>query len=210
MDQPASAAPSSQPSPVGALAAPRGDGAWQSCVGVVIAVPEPLATDLERWRASFGDPMAELIPAHITLVTTTPATDWDATIEHVREVARGQNPFTVTLKSTGTFRPVSPVVFLNLDEGFDDCTELHAKLQRGPLERPLEFPFHPHVTVAHDVSAASMDSAESQLKGFEASFTVRTMGLYEHDSCGIWRLREELSFGEDQDQGHHPGPDRLL
>lgn len=210
MDQPVSAATSSQPSSVGGLAAPRGDGPGQSCVGVVIAVPEPLAATLARWRAAFGDPMAELIPAHITLVTTTPATDWDATIEHVREVASGQKPFTVTLKSTGTFRPVSPVVFLNLEEGFYDCAELHAKLQCGPLERSLEFPFHPHVTVAHDVSAASMDWAETQLAGFVASFTVRTMGLYEHDSCGTWRLREELSFGEDQDQGEHPGADRSL
>ncbi|MHA7292330.1 2'-5' RNA ligase family protein [Arthrobacter sp. HLT1-21] len=210
MDQPVSATTSSQPSPVGGLAAHHGESAWESCVGVVIAVPEPLAAELGRWRASFGDPMAELIPAHITLVTTTPATDWDATVKHVRDVARGQKPFTVTLKSTGTFRPVSPVVFLNLEEGFDACAELHARLQCGPLERSLEFPFHPHVTVAHDVSAASMDGAETQLAGFEASFTVRTMGLYEHDSCGTWRLREELSFGEDQNQGDHPGPDRLL
>ncbi len=187
------------------MAVPPAAGASQSCVGVVIAVPEPLAAELGRWRASFGDPMADLIPAHITLVTTTPATDWDATIEHVREVARGQHAFTVTLKSTGTFRPVSPVVFLNLEDGFEDCVDLHTKLQRGPLERSLEFPFHPHVTVAHDVSVASLDGAEARLKGFEASFMVRTMGLYEHDSCGIWRLREELSFGQDQNQGDHPG-----
>ena len=187
------------------MAVPPAAGASQSCVGVVIAVPEPLASELGRWRASFGDPMADLIPAHITLVTTTPATDWDATIEHVREVARGQHAFTVTLKSTGTFRPVSPVVFLNLEDGFEDCVDLHTKLQRGPLERSLEFPFHPHVTVAHDVSVASLDGAEARLKGFEASFMVRTMGLYEHDSCGIWRLREELSFGQDQNQGDHPG-----
>ncbi|MHA7273180.1 2'-5' RNA ligase family protein [Arthrobacter sp. TMT4-20] len=206
MDQPISSTTTShQQAPPEGMAVPPAAGASQSCVGVVIAVPEPLAAELGRWRASFGDPMADLIPAHITLVTTTPATDWDATIEHVREVARGQHAFTVTLKSTGTFRPVSPVVFLNLEDGFEDCVDLHTKLQRGPLERSLEFPFHPHVTVAHDVSVASMDGAEARLKGFEASFMVRTMGLYEHDSCGIWRLREELSFGQDQNQGDHPG-----
>jgi 2'-5' RNA ligase len=67
----------------------------------------------------------------------------------------------------------------------------------GPLERTLEFPFHPHVTVAHDVSEASMDEAAHQLRSFEASFEVRTMGLYEHEHSGLWKLREELSFGED-------------
>ncbi|WP_081743357.1 2'-5' RNA ligase family protein [Arthrobacter sp. H20] len=208
MEQPTSATSatsSSHPTPAGCGEAPRSNEAVESCVGVVIAVPEPLAAELEQWRASFGDPMGALIPAHITLVTTTPATDWDATIAHVRQVARSQKPFTVTLRSTGTFRPVSPVVFLKLEAGFDDCVELHTKLQRGPLERSLEFPFHPHVTVAHDVSSAGMDWAEGQLRGFEASFMVRTMGLYEHDSCGVWRLREELSFGQDHYQGNHPG-----
>ncbi|MHA7263631.1 2'-5' RNA ligase family protein [Arthrobacter sp. TMN-37] len=168
-----------------------------TCVGVTLPVPGPLAAELERWRASFGDPMAFLIPPHITLVTTTQATDWEWTLEHVRAVAAKQAPFTVTLSGTGSFRPLSPVVFLNVRSGFKECVELHSRLQTGPLERTLEFPFHPHVTVAHDVSEASMDEAEQRLRSFEASFEVRTMGLYEHEHSGLWKLREELSFGED-------------
>ncbi len=173
----------------------------EDCVGVVIAVPEPIAGELERWRASFGDPMAAVVPPHITLITTTPATDWPATIAHVRSVATIQREFPVTLKSTGTFRPLTPVVYINVAEGFDSCVDLHTRLQQGPLERELAFPYHPHVTVAHDVSDASMDSAEDQLHSFEASFTVRTMGLYEHDTSGVWKLKEELSFGQ---VDHHP------
>lgn len=174
-------------------------------VGVVIAIPDPIASELERWRASFGDPMAALIPPHITLITTTPATDWPSTIEHVRRVAAEQRPFTVSLKSTGTFRPLTPVVYVNVAEGFDSCVDLHQRLQAGPLERRLEYPFHPHVTVAHDVSEASMDSAEHQLGDFEASFTVRTMGLYEHDTTGVWKLREELIFGQNTSAGKESG-----
>jgi 2'-5' RNA ligase len=177
----------------------------ESCVGVVIDIPEPIAAELQRWRASFGDPMAALVPPHITLVTTTPTPDWEATLGHVRQVARAQQPFTVTLRSTGTFRPVSPVVYVNVAEGFDACVELHAKLQQGPLERHLPFPYHPHVTVAHDVTEASMDSAAEQLGGFEASFAVRAMGLYEHDMGGTWRLREELTFGEHDGGETDPG-----
>ncbi|RJU01759.1 2'-5' RNA ligase family protein [Arthrobacter frigidicola] len=168
-----------------------------TCVGVTLPIPEPLAGELERWRASFGDPMAFLVPPHITLITTTPATDWEWTLEHVRAVAAKQGPFTVTLSGTGSFRPLSPVVFLNVRAGFRECVELHSRLQTGPLERTLEFPFHPHVTVAHDVSEASMDEAAQQLRSFEASFEVRTMGLYEHEHSGLWKLREELTFGED-------------
>lgn len=168
-----------------------------SCVGITIPIPEPLATELAKRRASFGDPMAVLVPPHITLITTTPATDWQGTIDHVRRVAKEQRCFTVTLRSSGSFRPLSPVVFLKLDQGFEECVELHEKLQTGPLERDLEFPFHPHVTVAHDVSDAGMDAAVEELDSFEASFPVRSMGLYEHQRSGLWKLREELNFGED-------------
>lgn len=63
------------------------------------------------------------------------------------------------------------------------------------MARELEFDFHPHITVAHDVSDAGMDAAENKLADYDASFTVSSMGLYEHDSSGVWILREELSFG---------------
>jgi 2'-5' RNA ligase len=170
-------------------------GARTGCVGVVIAIPEPMAGELESWRASFGDPLAAVIPPHITLVTTTPVQDWEETTRHVRRIARGQVPFHITLRGTGTFRPVSPVVFLRIAEGFDECVALHGKLQSGPLQRDLEFSFHPHITVAHDVSQAGMDAAEDRLADYEASFTANSMGLYEHDASGVWIQREELAFG---------------
>ncbi|OOP63904.1 2'-5' RNA ligase [Arthrobacter sp. SRS-W-1-2016] len=170
------------------------------CVGVILGFPREVAQELQQWRASFGDPMAEVIPAHITLVTTTPAQDWDATREHVRDVARRQAPFKITISGTGSFRPVSPVVFLKVEDGFEECVGLHEQLQTGPLERDLPFPYHPHVTVAHDVAPESLDEAETVLKNYTATFPVVSMGLYEHDDNGIWQLREELDFGGDADQ----------
>ena len=170
------------------------------CVGVILGFPREVAQELQQWRASFGDPMAEVIPAHITLVTTTPAQDWEATREHVRDVARRQAPFKITISGTGSFRPVSPVVFLKVEDGFEECVGLHEQLQTGPLERDLPFPYHPHVTVAHDVAPENLDEAETVLRNYTATFPVVSMGLYEHDDNGIWQLREELDFGGDADQ----------
>lgn len=165
------------------------------CVGIVIAVPEPMASELREARASFGDPMAAVIPAHITLVTTTETSDWDATLRHVRKVAAAQAPFRVTLQGTSSFRPVSPVVYLNVDRGFEECIALHKEFQSGPLARDLAFPFHPHVTVAHDVSEQSMDEAVKRLDAYQASFTVDSVGLYEHDATGLWKLHEHVQLG---------------
>ncbi|WP_445155023.1 2'-5' RNA ligase family protein [Arthrobacter sp. Hor0625] len=173
-------------------------------IGVILGFPAEIATELRRWRASFGDPMAATVPAHITLVTTTMTQDWDATLDHVREVARSQQPFTVTIAGTGSFRPVSPVVFLNVEDGFGECVSLHRRLQAGPLERELPFAYHPHVTVAHDVAPESLDEAEAALKDYRVSFPVASMGLYEHDDNGIWQLREELDFGTEPDNRRGP------
>jgi hypothetical protein len=54
--------------------------------------------------------------------------------------------------------------------------------------------------VAHDVSPESLDAAEIALSDYSTTFTVDSMGLYEHDSNGIWQLREELDFGSDGDE----------
>ena len=174
-----------------------------SSVGVILGFPPGIAAELQQWRASFGDPLAGVVPAHITLVTTTPTHDWEATLAHVRDVARRQSPFMVTIAGTGSFRPVSPVVFIKVEDGFDECVELHEKLQQGPLQRDLPFAFHPHVTIAHDVSPESLDEAETVLKDYKATFPVVSMGLYEHDADGIWQLREELDFGTETD--NHAG-----
>ncbi len=183
----------------------RGHGHGEGIsIGVILGFPADVAEELGRWRASFGDPMAGVIPAHITLVTTTMTQDWEATLAHVRAIARRQEPFTVTIAGTGTFRPVSPVVFLNVEEGFEDCVSLHAELQAGPLERDLPFAYHPHVTVAHDVAPESLDEAETALKDYRATFPVVSMGLYEHDDNGIWQLREELDFGIERHDGRGP------
>ncbi|MFJ3957763.1 2'-5' RNA ligase family protein [Arthrobacter sp. NPDC090010] len=165
------------------------------CVGVIIGFPEEVANELQVWRASFGDPMAAHVPAHITLVTTTPAEDWSSALRHVRAVAEDSSPFTVTLQGTSTFRPVSPVVYLNVEQGFESCVRLHEALQSGPLARELDFPYHPHVTVAHDVGESSLSDAEQALASYKVSIPVDRIGVYEHVANGFWELREEVLLG---------------
>ncbi len=155
-------------------------------MGVILGFPPEIARELQEWRASFGDPMAEVIPAHITLITTTPTQDWAATREHVRDVARTQEPFNITISGTGSSGLSRLWCSSTSREGFEECVQLHEKLQSGPLERMLPFPYHPHVTVAHDVAQENLDEAETVLRDYRATFPVVSMGLYEHDTNGIW------------------------
>lgn len=164
-------------------------------VGIVIPLPEPLRSELQRIRASFGDPLAETIPPHITLVTGAATDDWERTRGHVRAVSRRWRTFELTLRGSGSFRPVSPVIYLKVDRGWDECVGLHRQLQSGPLDGAPEFDYHPHLTVAHDIAGPAMDRAQASLRGYEAGFTVERIGLFEYASTGQWSLQEELALG---------------
>ena len=157
-------------------------------IGVALSIPEPWATELQDYRTRL-DPSAALIPTHITLVPPTElgADDLAAVEDHLAKVAEAGSSFDVHLRGTGTFRPVSPVVFISLVKGISQTEQLAAAVRSGPLDIDVDFPFHPHVTVAHHVSADLMDRAFDDLAEFECSFEVGEFHLYVHDASDGWR-----------------------
>ena len=170
-------------------------------VGVAIAIPEPYGGRLQARRASFGDAHAGSIPTHITLLPPTALSAARADVgahlsvdEHLSAVAATTEPFEVHLRGTATFRPVSPVVFVPLVEGIAGCELLERQVRRGPLQRDLLFPYHPHVTVAHDLSDQQLDEAFRVLADFDCRFEVREFHLYEHGRDGVWRPEQAYRF----------------
>lgn len=166
-------------------------------IGVSIAIPEPWGSALQDLRAGFGDPLARAIPTHVTLLPPTEIAD-DAMPEvetHLTCVADAERTFPMILRGTGTFRPTSPVVFVQVALGITDCERLEQEVRSGPLLRGLSFPYHPHVTVAHHLPDDVLDRAFAELAGYEAAFDVRGFSLYEHGADGVWRPVRAFPFG---------------
>lgn len=161
-------------------------------IGVAVGLPPALAADLRAWRERFGDPEATLVIPHVTLLTPTVVADSElpAVTRHLAAVAAASAPFPARLAGTGTFRPITAVVYLRLATGGPDCAALEAAVRSGPLEGPRRFPFHPHVTVAQDVPDGVLDAAQRHLAGYDASFDVRSFGLFERVAGGWTALRE--------------------
>ncbi|WP_122818514.1 2'-5' RNA ligase family protein [Nocardioides pantholopis] len=157
-------------------------------IGVAVAIPEPWASQLQDYRTSVGDVTATMIPTHITLVPPTEVAEADlaAVVGHLESVAANVASFSVHLRGTGTFRPVSPVVFVTLVRGISECEQLAAAVRCGPLAVDLAFPYHPHVTVAHDLADDRLDQAFKELSGFECEFDVDDFHLYAHDDGTGW------------------------
>ncbi len=159
-----------------------------STIGVAIAVPEPYATELQVHRAAFGDTQAASIPTHMTLVPPTDVgNSLGVVTRHLGAVACRHAPFGMRLRGTATFRPVSPVVFVNVTEGISSCELLADDIRRGLLEQRYSFPYHPHVTIAHHVDDAALDIAYDTLRDYDASFAIESFQLYKHGTDGVWR-----------------------
>lgn len=169
-------------------------------IGVSIAIPAPHAEMLQAKRASFGDPLAESIPTHITLLppTVVEEDDLDGAVAHLDDVAAAGHTFEIVLRGTGTFRPVSPVVFVQVSRGLVECEQLEQAVRTGPLKRELQFYYHPHVTIAHHVSEENLDRAFAELADFECTFEVREFHLYEHGDDQVWRPVRTFSLNGDE------------
>jgi 2'-5' RNA ligase len=166
-------------------------------IGVALSIPEPWGQQLQDYRASIGDTTAKQIPTHVTLVPPLAIEDdaLKAVEEHLEGAATEVDRFRIRLRGTGTFRPVSPVVFVTLAEGISQCEALADAVRRGPLAVELVFPFHPHVTVAHHLDDEVMDEAYEELADFECAFDVDRFSLYVHDAEAGWQATREFVLG---------------
>jgi 2'-5' RNA ligase len=165
-------------------------------IGVAIAVPEPWGSQLQDYRTALGDQTAEGIPTHITLMPPFEVDlgELPRIEQHLLEASACSNAFRIHLRGTGTFRPVSPVVFVTVVEGISGCEQLAFSVRRGPLETDLQFPYHPHVTVAHHLADDRLDRAFDELASFDCTFVADRFSMYVHDAEDGWVVARDFAL----------------
>jgi 2'-5' RNA ligase len=126
--------------------------------------------------------------------TEVPTGDRAAVSAHLARVARCHPPFTMHQSGTGTFRPVSDVVFIAVARGIGDCELLAGQVRKGPLDRALSYPYHPHVTVAHDVPGDMLEMAYAGLADLSAEFLVDHFTEFEQTPDGSWAVAREYGL----------------
>ena len=94
------------------------------------------------------------------------------------------------------------MVFVPLARGISECEQVERRVRAGPLARELGFPYHPHVTVAHDLPEPALDLAFDKLGSYEARFVAWGFTLFEQGRDHVWRPQRDYPFGA----GGLPGP----
>lgn len=167
-------------------------------IGILLAIPEPFGSELRERRAAYGDPQGAAVPTHVTLLPPTEV--YPGALpeieKHLAAVAERSRPFRMRLRGTGTFRPVSQVVFVRVERGLPECVALEAQVRAGILDRELQFPYHPHVTVAHDLDPAVLDAAQAELSDYDAEFEISGFGLYHREPDCTWSTLRLFDFPE--------------
>lgn len=166
-------------------------------LGVALLVPSPFAAVVDAWRLGLGDPALPRIPAHLTLVPPVNVREdaLGAARGVVRTAAVATRPFTATLGPPTSFMPDNPVVYLPVGGDVDAVHALRDRVFARPLERPLSWPFVPHVTVADDAPPGRIEAALVALADAEVTVTFDRVHLLQEGEGRIWTPIAEFPFG---------------
>jgi 2'-5' RNA ligase len=154
-------------------------------------LPEPLAGFLDSLRC-------ELVPrceakSHVTvlpprpLAMGVPETAWS----DLNDSLNGFPPFRVELTSIEVFEGTN-VIYLSVGAGYRELEKMHAALNRGPMEFAEPFQYHPHVTLAQQLSADEVGTAVALARRrwrefpYSHSFTVDRLTFVQNTVDNQW------------------------
>jgi 2'-5' RNA ligase len=117
---------------------------------LVIYVPGALGQFLDDLRR-------KLVPgcnphAHVSLLPPRPlAVEWPVASNQVRDILNRSTPFEIELTSVEIF-PMTDVIYIEVGRGATELRRIHQAMNAGSLEFQDPFPYHPHITLAQELS----------------------------------------------------------
>ena len=88
------------------------------------------------------------LPAHLTLLPPRHLRGSEiSALESLEEVCGQVEPFEVVLGEAETFVPVTPTVFIRVEQGATRMRDLHDRLNTQALSAVEEWPYMPHLTI---------------------------------------------------------------
>ncbi len=154
-------------------------------------LPEPLGGFLNTLRC-------ELVPrcqakSHITVLPPRPLAygSPDAAWRELSDLLDNFPPFRLELNSIEVFEGTN-VIYLSVGAGYRELKEMHAALNRGPLQFDEPFKYHPHVTLAQELSPEQVEAAAAHARArwrefpSSHSFMLDRLTFVENTADNCW------------------------
>lgn len=158
-------------------------------VGVVLLVPSPYDREIDGLRRACGETALERVPPHITLVPPVNVREEalaDA-LRVVREAASACRPLWLELGPPATFLPTTPTVHLAVgghDEEVAALGRLRDAVFHPPLERHLDLPFVPHVTLVDDAPPERVGPTVAALEAYRVTVPFERVHVLREERHG--------------------------
>ncbi len=183
--------------------APCPPGERINLFSLVTYLPDPLASFIDHLRA-------ELVPgcslrAHITVLPPRPLKGDPAAVS--REIgarAAGFEPFQLEMDEVEIFTDTS-VVYVALTRGFSKMVQLHDTLNQGLAFSDEAFPYHPHITLAQQITPEQLPAVFEHARyrwaefAHERSFVIDRVTFVQATDRNSWIDLAEYRLG-----GHRP------
>jgi 2'-5' RNA ligase len=125
---------------------------------LVAYLKDPVGEFVEQLRRELHPPLSYLA-AHLTVLPPRMLqTSELAALDALEEACGRVTPFEITLGEVESFVPVTPTVFISLNEEPVFC-ELHRQFNTGALQASEEWPYIPHLTIVKMERDAEAEAA---------------------------------------------------
>ncbi len=165
---------------------------------LVFCPPDEVSAEIDRWRCIY-DPHHEGIRPHITMAYPfIPEAEWAMNRPALAEFLTGFAPFSVTLRSLGTFPGKPAVLWLRPEDG-GHLSRLHSALAgRLPAYMPASpLAYVPHLTLGFFDTPEALAEAQkvilSEIKPLHFEADELIYMVFGDDN--VWRTRDQLPLG---------------
>lgn len=167
-------------------------------LGVALVLDPPVADEVDGLRRAVGDPALGRIPAHLTLVppVNVRRDTLPAALDRLRAAAASvPGPLRLTLGRPSTFLPANPVLYLAVGGDLEGLRHLRDAVFVPPLERPLTWPWVPHVTLADNATEERISSCLDALAGYSAVVSIDRVVILEEGAGRVWSPLADANLG---------------
>ena len=138
---------------------------------LVAYVKSPLGEFVENLRRELHPDLPHLA-AHLTLLPPRPLNGTEsAALQTLERVCGQAEPFEVTMGEVGTFVPLTPTVYIRVEQAAARMRELHDQLNTGALAFHEEWPYIPHLTIVKMAAEQPAQQAFQRASSLWAGYT---------------------------------------